>query len=83
MDASPVDVARNTSAIIGGIAGGGLGAIWACRCNCRIWNRELAPGALEKAKAVVGRLYTKESQTNQQENVDSEIVFFWQEKNKT
>ena len=53
--------ARSTSAIIGGIAGGGLGAIWGpvgviagSGIGSGIGN--LAPDALEKAKAVVGSL---------------------------
>ena len=53
--------ARSTSAIIGGIAGGGLGAIWGpvgviagSGIGSGIGN--LAPEALEKAKAVVGNL---------------------------
>ena len=53
--------ARSTSAIIGGIAGGGLGAIWGpvgviagSGIGSGIGN--LAPDALEKAKAVVGKL---------------------------
>ena len=52
---------RSTSAIIGGIAGGGLGAIWGpvgviagSGIGSGIGN--LAPDALEKAKAVVGNL---------------------------
>ena len=53
--------ARSTSAIIGGLAGGGLGAIWGpvgviagSGIGSGIGN--LAPEALEKAKAVVGGL---------------------------
>ena len=53
--------ARSTSAIIGGLAGGGLGAIWGpvgviagSGIGSGIGN--LAPEALEKAKAVVGNL---------------------------
>ena len=53
--------ARSTSAIIGGIAGGGLGAIWGpvgviagSGIGSGIGN--LAPEALEKAKSVVGNL---------------------------
>lgn len=53
--------ARSTSAIIGGIAGGGLGAIWGpvgviagSGIGSGIGN--LAPDALEKAKSVVGSL---------------------------
>lgn len=64
---------RSTSAIIGGIAGGGLGAIWGpvgviagSGIGSGIGN--LAPDALEKAKAVVGKLYANEIQTNQQES---------------
>ena len=52
---------RSTSAIIGGIAGGGLGAIWGpvgviagSGIGSGIGN--LAPDALEKAKAVVGNM---------------------------
>jgi len=52
---------RSKSAIIGGIAGGGLGAIWGpvgviagSGIGSGIGN--LAPDALEKAKAVVGKL---------------------------
>jgi phage tail tape-measure protein len=55
------DNARSTSAIIGGIAGGGLGAIWGpvgviagSGIGSGIGN--LAPDALEKAKEVVGKL---------------------------
>ena len=55
------DKTRSTSAIIGGIAGGGLGAIWGpvgviagSGIGSGIGN--LAPEALEKAKAVVGKL---------------------------
>ena len=53
--------ARSTSAIIGGLAGGGLGAIWGpvgviagSGIGSGIGN--LAPEALEKARAVVGNL---------------------------
>ena len=53
--------ARSTSAIIGGLAGGGLGAIWGpvgviagSGIGSGIGN--LAPEALEKARAVVGGL---------------------------
>ena len=53
--------ARSTSAIIGGLAGGGLGAIWGpvgviagSGIGSGIGN--LAPEALEKAKAVIGGL---------------------------
>ena len=53
--------ARSTSAIIGGLAGGGLGAIWGpvgviagSGIGSGIGN--LAPEALEKAKSVVGNL---------------------------
>jgi phage tail tape-measure protein len=53
--------ARSTSAIIGGIAGGSLGAIWGpvgviagSGIGSGIGN--LAPDALEKAKSVVGNL---------------------------
>ena len=53
--------ARSKSAIIGGIAGGGLGAIWGpvgviagSGIGSGIGN--LAPEALEKAKSVVGNL---------------------------
>lgn len=52
---------RSTSAIIGGLAGGGLGVIWGpvgviagSGIGSGIGN--LAPEALEKAKAVVGNL---------------------------
>ncbi|MDE0953785.1 MAG: hypothetical protein OR994_03845, partial [Candidatus Poseidoniales archaeon] len=55
-------VGRTKSAIIGGIAGGGLGAIWGpvgviagSGIGSGIGN--LAPEALERAKSVVGRLH--------------------------
>ena len=57
------DDGRTKSAIIGGIAGGGLGAIWGpvgviagSGIGSGIGN--LAPDALEKAKEVVGRLHS-------------------------
>lgn len=82
--------ARSTSAIIGGIAGGGLGAIWGpvgviagSGIGSGIGN--LAPEALEKAKAVVGKLYADEIQTNQQENKKTliqKLPFLGNKKNK-
>tara|TARA_B100001564_G_C20308313_1_gene520158 strand:+ start:108 stop:551 length:444 start_codon:yes stop_codon:yes gene_type:complete len=81
--------ARSTSAIIGGIAGGGLGAIWGpvgviagSGIGSGIGN--LAPEALEKAKAVVGKLYLNETQMNQQETKKTliqRLPFFGEGKN--
>lgn len=60
-NSDPEEKARSTSAIIGGLAGGGLGAIWGpvgviagSGIGSGIGN--LAPEALEKAKSVVGNL---------------------------
>jgi len=61
-EAETDDSGRTKSAIIGGIAGGGLGAIWGpvgviagSGIGSGIGN--LAPDALEKAKKVVGKLH--------------------------
>lgn len=63
------DSGRTKSAIIGGIAGGGLGAIWGpvgviagSGIGSGIGN--LAPDALEKAKEVVGRLHSGSKEGN-------------------
>jgi len=60
---------RSRAAIIGGIAGGGLGAIWGpvgviagSGLGSGIGN--LAPEALEKAKAVVGNIRGKTNEPN-------------------
>lgn len=60
---------RSRAAIIGGIAGGGLGAIWGpvgviagSGLGSGIGN--LAPEALEKAKAVVGNIRGKANEPN-------------------
>ena len=89
-DSESEEKARSTSAIIGGIAGGGFGAIWGpvgviagSGIGSGIGN--LAPEALEKAKAVVGKLYTNESQTSQQETTKTliqRLPFFGKKKNK-
>ena len=78
---------RTKSAIIGGIAGGGLGAIWGpvgviagSGIGSGIGN--LAPEALERAKIVVGRLHASSLEDNtRSKGIRGMIPFFGKKEN--
>ena len=82
------DIGQTKSALIGGIAGGGLGAIWGpvgviagSGIGSGIGN--LAPNALEKAKEVLKRLHSgsKEDNTDSKKKVIRDRIPFFGKRN--